>query len=46
MLKIVNDDFLKDDFLKEEGLYEDCSAAAIKRALARQLAEQMKRLSG
>jgi hypothetical protein len=41
MLKIVND-----DFLKEESLYEDWSAAAIKRALARQLAEEMKRLSG
>jgi antitoxin HicB len=27
-----------DDFLKEEGLYEDCSAIAIKRVLARQLA--------
>jgi antitoxin HicB len=34
-----------DDFLKEEGLYEDCSAAAIKRVLARQLTEEMKRLS-
>ncbi len=34
-----------DDFLKEEGLYEDCSATAIKRVLARQLAEEMKRLS-
>ncbi len=32
-----------DDFLKEEGF--DCSAAAIKRLLARQLAEEMKRLS-
>jgi len=34
-----------DDFLKEEGLYEDCSATAIKRVLARQLAEEMTRLS-
>jgi hypothetical protein len=34
-----------DDFLKEEGLYEDCSATAIKRVLARQLAEEMKRLA-
>jgi antitoxin HicB len=34
-----------DDFLKEEGLYEDCSAIAIKRVLARQLALEMKRLS-
>jgi antitoxin HicB len=31
-----------DDFLREEGLYEDCSAIAIKRVLARQLAEEMK----
>jgi hypothetical protein len=34
-----------DDFLKEEGLYEDCSATALKRVLARQLTEEMKRLS-
>ncbi len=34
-----------DDFLKEENLYEDCSATAIKRVLARQLALEMKRLS-
>ena len=34
-----------DDFLKEEGLYEDCSAAALKRVRLRQLAEEMKRLS-
>lgn len=34
-----------DDFLKEENLYEDCSAIAIKRVLARQLASEMKRLS-
>lgn len=34
-----------DDFLKEEGLYEECSATAIKRVLARQLAEEMKHLS-
>jgi hypothetical protein len=34
-----------DDFLQEENLYEDCSAIAIKRVLARQLAEDMKRLS-
>jgi antitoxin HicB len=31
-----------DDFLKEEGLYEKCSEIAIKRVLARQLAEEMK----
>ncbi|MDJ0659471.1 MAG: helix-turn-helix domain-containing protein [Crocosphaera sp.] len=34
-----------DDFLKEENLYEDCNAIAIKRVLARQLSEEMKRLS-
>jgi antitoxin HicB len=32
-----------DDFLREEGFYEECSAIAIKRVLARQLAEEMKR---
>jgi antitoxin HicB len=39
-----------DDFLQEEGLYEECSAMpsasyaiAIKRVLARQLTEEMKR---
>ncbi|MDJ0681270.1 MAG: helix-turn-helix transcriptional regulator [Xenococcaceae cyanobacterium MO_167.B52] len=32
-----------DDFLKEEGLYEECTAVAIKRVLARQLTEEMKR---
>ena len=32
-----------DDFLIEEGLYEECSAIAIKRVLARQLEEEMKR---
>ena len=32
-----------DDFLKEEGLYEECSASAIKSVLARQLTEEMKR---
>jgi antitoxin HicB len=31
-----------DDFLREEGLYEECSAIAIKRVLARQLDEEMK----
>ncbi|MCP2727288.1 helix-turn-helix domain-containing protein [Limnofasciculus baicalensis] len=34
-----------DDFLKEEGIYEECSATAIKRVLARQLALEMKQLS-
>jgi hypothetical protein len=33
-----------DDFLKEEGVYEETQAAAIKRVLAWQLAEEMKRL--
>ncbi len=32
-----------DDFLQEEGLYESCTAIAIKRVLARQLEEEMKR---
>jgi hypothetical protein len=32
-----------DDFLQEEGLLTECSAIAIKRVLARQLAEEMKR---
>lgn len=32
-----------DDFLQEEGLYEEVSAIAIKRVLARQLTEEMKR---
>jgi antitoxin HicB len=31
-----------DNFLREEGLYEECSKIAIKRVLARQLAEEMK----
>jgi len=32
-----------DDFLKEDGIYEDATARAIKRVLARQLAELMRR---
>ena len=32
-----------DDFLTEVGLYEECSASAIKSVLARQLTEEMKR---
>jgi antitoxin HicB len=32
-----------DDFLREENLYEECHAIAIKRVLARQLVEEMKR---
>lgn len=32
-----------DDFLSEEGLQVECSAIAIKRVLARQLEEEMKR---
>jgi antitoxin HicB len=31
-----------DDFLREEGFYGECSKIAIKRVLARQLAEEMK----
>ena len=31
------------DFLKEEKLYAECTATAIKRVLARQLTEEMKR---
>lgn len=32
-----------DDFLREEGIYEDAQAVAIKRVLAWQLAEAMKK---
>jgi hypothetical protein len=32
-----------DDFLQESGLYSECTATAIKRVLARQLTEEMKR---
>ena len=32
-----------DDFLQEEGLQVECTAVAIKRVLARQLEEEMKR---
>jgi antitoxin HicB len=32
-----------DNFLREERLYEECTATAIKRVLARQLTEEMKR---
>jgi antitoxin HicB len=32
-----------DDFLQESGLYEECTATAIKQVLARQLTEEMKR---
>lgn len=31
-----------DDFLKEEGLYESCTAAAVKKVLAWQIEEEMK----
>jgi antitoxin HicB len=31
-----------DDFLRVEGFYKECSEIAIKRVLARQLAEMMK----
>jgi DNA-binding phage protein len=32
-----------DDFLKEEGIYEECSAKAIKKVFALKLKEEMKR---
>jgi antitoxin HicB len=32
-----------DDFLKEEGIYEECTAAAIKRVLAWQIEQEMQR---
>lgn len=32
-----------DDFLETEGLYTECTAIAVKRVLARQLAEEMKK---
>ena len=32
-----------DDFLQEEGLYAECTATAVKRVLARQLAQEMER---
>ena len=31
-----------DDFLKEDGIYEECTAAALKRVLAWRLKEEMK----
>jgi predicted XRE-type DNA-binding protein len=31
-----------DDWLREEGIYEETSAAAIKRVLARQISQEMK----
>jgi antitoxin HicB len=34
-----------DDFLREKNLYEECSEIAIKRVLARQLAEEMKKIT-
>lgn len=39
--KHIGSDF--DDFLKEEGIYEECSAEAIKRVVAFQIAEEMKK---
>ncbi len=32
-----------DDFLKEEGMYEDCTAYAVKQVMAWQIAEEMKK---
>ncbi|NGX45709.1 MAG: hypothetical protein K940chlam2_00888 [Chlamydiae bacterium] len=39
--KHIGSDF--DDFLKEEGIYEECSAEAVKRVVAFQIAEEMKK---
>lgn len=39
--KHVGNDF--DDFLKEEGIYEQVQAVAIKRVIAYQIAEEMKK---
>ena len=39
--KHVGSDF--DDFLKEEGIYEQVQAVAIKRVIAYQIAEEMKK---
>lgn len=39
--KHVGSDF--DDFLKEEGIYEEVQAVAIKRVIAYQIAEEMKK---
>jgi hypothetical protein len=32
-----------DDFLKEEGIYEECTAAALKKVLAWQIEQEMRR---
>lgn len=32
-----------DDFLKEEGIYEECTAEAVKRVLAFQIEQEMKK---
>jgi antitoxin HicB len=34
-----------DDFLEQEGIYEDATTAAIKKVIAQQLAEEMKKKS-
>jgi len=39
--KHIGSDF--DDFLKEEGIYEEVQAVAIKRVIAYQIAEEMKK---
>lgn len=39
--KHIGSDF--DDFLKEEGIYEECAAEAVKRVIAFQIAEEMKK---
>ena len=39
--KHIGSDF--DDFLKEEGIYEECTAEAVKRVVAFQIAQEMKK---
>lgn len=39
--KHIGSDF--DDFLKEEGIYQECTAEAIKRVVAFQLEQEMKK---
>ncbi|HRQ23033.1 MAG TPA: hypothetical protein PLF42_06340 [Anaerolineales bacterium] len=39
--KHIGSDF--DDFLKEEGIYEQVQAVAIKRVIAHQIVEEMKK---
>ena len=39
--KHIGSDF--DDFLKEEGIYQECTAEAIKKVVAFQIAQEMKK---